>query len=153
LEDRAFFAKFADVVKGILTPAVHDKIIADMRAATEDRVAAGTNPAEIVQAVAVRFGMTQGESDGVLTHWFNGGDGMDRFGLANAITRAAQDAPDYDRATELEQIGGDFLTHGRLSEVKPIEVKARRRRAGATAAANGTTVAASIVAASVGVND
>lgn len=31
---------------------------------------------------------------------------MNRFGLANAVTRASQDLSDYDRATEFERMGG-----------------------------------------------
>lgn len=143
LADAAFFAKFADVVKGILSPAVHEKIIGDMRAAVSDKVEAGTNPAEVVEAVAVKFGFTENEKKGVLTHWFEGGDGMTRFGLANAITRVAQDASDYDRATELETVGGDFLTHGRLIDIKPTPVKVTRRGRRAVG----------VAAAVVGIND
>jgi hypothetical protein len=147
LADAAFFAKFADVVKGILSPAVHEKIIGDMRAAVGDKVEAGTNPAEVVEAVAVKFGFTENEKKGVLTHWFEGGDGMSRFGLANAITRAAQDSTDYDRATELETVGGDFLTHGRLIDIKPTPVKVSRRgtrRTGVAAAVAGIETPATV---------
>lgn len=38
---------------------------------------------------------------------------MDRdfsqFGLVNAVTRSSQDVEDYNRATELERIGGTIL--------------------------------------------
>ena len=32
------------------------------------------------------------------------------YGLANALTRAAQDVPSYDRSTELEGIGWELAT-------------------------------------------
>jgi len=31
------------------------------------------------------------------------------WGLANAVTRIAEEAPTYDRATDLEAIGGQVL--------------------------------------------
>ena len=31
------------------------------------------------------------------------------FGLVNAVTRCSQDIPDYNRATELERLGGTLL--------------------------------------------
>ena len=33
-----------------------------------------------------------------------------RWGLANAVTRTAEDSPDYDRASELEETGWKVLT-------------------------------------------
>jgi hypothetical protein len=32
------------------------------------------------------------------------------FGLINAVTKASQDIDDYNRATELERLGGEILT-------------------------------------------
>jgi hypothetical protein len=132
-EDKAFFLKFRDTIKGLLSGDTLEKILAGMRESTEERIEAGTNPAEVVEAVAVNFGMNEGEKTGVLTNLINGGD-LSRFGLANAITRTAQDAETYDRASELEMIGGDLMTSGTLKAFKPIAVKATRRGRRAAAA-------------------
>lgn len=43
-----------------------------------------------------------------MRHLINDGD-LSHYGLTNAITRAAQDATSYDRAVELEEVGGVFL--------------------------------------------
>jgi len=45
------------------------------------------------------------EQSSVLRHLIEGGD-LSRWGLANAVTRAAADVESYDRSTELEAIGG-----------------------------------------------
>jgi hypothetical protein len=37
-----------------------------------------------------------------------GGD-LSRWGLVNAVTSTSQDAANYDRATELERIGGQVV--------------------------------------------
>jgi len=34
---------------------------------------------------------------------------LNRFGLFNAVTRAAQDIESYDRATELERVGAQVI--------------------------------------------
>lgn len=38
-----------------------------------------------------------------------------RYGLVNAVTRSAQDNPDYNRATDLERLGGIILIDGLVS--------------------------------------
>ncbi len=52
-----------------------------------------------------------------MQHLIRGGD-LSAWGLANAITRTAEDAADYDRATELEVAGG------RVIELGPADWKA-----------------------------
>jgi hypothetical protein len=44
----------------------------------------------------------------VLRALVEGGD-LSMWGLANAVTSLAADAPTYDRSTELESIGGQML--------------------------------------------
>ncbi len=44
----------------------------------------------------------------MLRHLATGGD-FTRFGLLNAVTRTAEDAESYDRAIELERVGGEIL--------------------------------------------
>jgi hypothetical protein len=38
------------------------------------------------------------------------------FGLINAVTRTAQDMESYNRATELERLGGEMLSSVRVKE-------------------------------------
>ena len=40
------------------------------------------------------------------------GNDLSHDGLVNAVTRASQDIEDYNRATELERIGGVLLEDG-----------------------------------------
>jgi hypothetical protein len=44
----------------------------------------------------------------VLTHLIEGGD-LSQYGLMNAVTRTAEDAQSYDRASELEAAGAVVL--------------------------------------------
>jgi hypothetical protein len=52
--------------------------------------------------------VTEGETSSVLRHLIRGGD-LSAWGLANAVTRTAEDVADYDRATELEAAGGRVI--------------------------------------------
>jgi hypothetical protein len=61
-----------------------------------------------VEVTAKRFALTEGEQGSVLEHLARGGD-LTRYGLLNAVTRTAEDATSYDRAIELECVGGEIL--------------------------------------------
>lgn len=52
--------------------------------------------------------MTQAEGGSVMKHLISGGD-LSKWGVINAITAVANDLPDYDRATEIMELGGDLL--------------------------------------------
>ena len=55
-----------------------------------------------------KLNLNQGEQSDVLRHLIEGGD-LSRWGLANAVTRSSHDVKDYDRATELERVGGKVI--------------------------------------------
>jgi hypothetical protein len=61
--------------------------------------------------------LTEGDKSSVLRHRLRGGD-LSAWGLANAVTRTAEDASDYGRATELEAAGG------RVIELPPSDWRA-----------------------------
>ena len=65
-----------------------------------------------------QFGLHEDERASVLRHLIEGAD-LSLWGLSNAITATAQTVASYDRATELESIGGRcFSLTG--SEIKEI---------------------------------
>ena len=55
------------------------------------------------------YGNSEAESKGILGHLIAGGD-LSLYGLANAVTRQAQDVESYDRSTELEATGYKIIT-------------------------------------------
>lgn len=63
---------------------------------------------QVVEVTAKRLALSEGEKSGVLRHLIQGGD-LSRWGLANAVTRAAADFDEYDRASELEAFGGRVI--------------------------------------------
>ena len=44
----------------------------------------------------------------MLGYLIEGGD-LTRYGLSNAVTRYSQDVEDYDRASWLEELGGEVI--------------------------------------------
>ena len=104
-DDRALWLKVRDTVKAAVNEALFFKLVEKLNAATGDRI---EDPAATVEVTAKRFALSEGEQNSVLEHLARGGD-LTRYGLLNAVTRTAEDAARYDRAIELERIGGEIL--------------------------------------------
>lgn len=106
-DDNAIMLKARDLVRGSLEHAGFDKFVEQMRDATEgDKMKAPSKAVELAQS---KFTLSEGEGQSILSHLIEGGD-LSKYGLLNAVTRAAQDIESYDRSTELEQLGGKILT-------------------------------------------
>ena len=80
-----------------------------MRKAME--IDTGDDPIKTVDLLCDRYILNRQENASILMHFMKGGD-LSHFGLVNAVTRASQDVKDYNRATELERIGGVLLEEG-----------------------------------------
>lgn len=106
LTDRAIWSQVRDVVKGAFNEVVFDAQIDKIKGTTTQRIEG--DPVEVVQFAAKRFGLTEGEGKSVLRHLIEGG-GLTRYGLFNAVTRTAEDSDSYDRATDLERLGGTII--------------------------------------------
>ena len=66
------------------------------------------DPVKAIQVLGEATVMSKDEQSSVLRHLIEGGD-LSRFGLMNAVTRTAEDVQSYDRATEIETLGGRIL--------------------------------------------
>lgn len=104
--DIALWAQVGDVVKNAFDQARFDALVDKVEGTVRDRIEG--DPVKVVNLSSKRFGLTEVEGKSVLRHLIEGGS-LTRFGLHNAVTRASQDAEDYDRATELERIGGNII--------------------------------------------
>jgi hypothetical protein len=107
-DDRAFFMAAADVVRAAVDEVRFRDLLDAMRQAAESgpvRDAVGA-----VEQLAKVERLSDGEKHGVLTHLAAGGD-LSRWGVLSAVTRQAEDVESYDRATELEELGGKILAY------------------------------------------
>jgi len=106
-QDKAFYLTVRDTVRGALSEALFGKILDDMREAAGVKLEG--DPVKAVEVLAKKQGLNEAERGGVLRHLIEGGS-LTLWGMANAITRAAQDVESYDRSTELEMLGGQIIT-------------------------------------------
>ena len=107
-DDRAFLMKLEDSVKAAVDQARFAAIVDKMREATEAVIEAKVVP-QVVELASKEYGFTENEGKGILGHLIAGGD-LSLYGLANAVTRQAQDMESYDRSTELEATGYKIIT-------------------------------------------
>lgn len=107
--DKALWLTVRDIVKSTLSENTFDKYVRKFVESTEIKV--DGNVHEAVKRVGKNMRLTDHETDGVLRHLIEGHD-LSSWGMANAVTRAAQDVESYDRSTELEVIGGKVIELG-----------------------------------------
>lgn len=105
-DDKAFFMKVEDTVRVAADEARFMLTVDKMREAMD--IPLGRNPVQEVEVLADKFILTEAERGNVLRQLFMGGDNS-RYGLLNAVTAASQLSGSYERATELERIGGEIL--------------------------------------------
>ena len=110
-DDKAILLKARDVANGIFNQDYFDKLLLPMREAASD-FAQTKRPDKAVEVLSETYGFNEEEQVSVLTHLLQGGD-MSRWGFANAVTRAAQDVPSYDRSVDLERLGGAMMSMDR----------------------------------------
>ncbi len=104
--DNAFKLKVRDLIRNAIGTTTFREAVADLQASKNDAIAG--HPAKAVEVTAKAIGLNGDESSQVLNHLIRAGD-LSRFGLLNAVTRTAEDLPDYDRATEVERLGSSVL--------------------------------------------
>lgn len=99
-------------IKKTLTEAIQgakfEIFLDQMRKATVAAIET-ENLTALLKEVGTAVGLREAEQGGVLQHLLADHD-MTQYGLANAVTRYAQDVANYDRATELEAAGYDLMT-------------------------------------------
>lgn len=106
-DDRAFFLKVRDITKAALDVDLFRRQVERLQQAANTPITSN-HLERVVELTAKRFALTEYEGAGVLAHLIRGGD-LSQWGLCSAITRFSQDVGDYDRATELERIGGRLV--------------------------------------------
>lgn len=111
LDDAAFFSKVCDTVRAMLqNEELFGRVVTKFME-TKGEPIKGHAPA-VVQELAKRYTLNVEESDNVLKYLISGGD-LSQFGMINAVTRLAKSKRlTYDRATELENVGGKIIELG-----------------------------------------
>lgn len=121
-DDVAFWLKVRDVVRAAFDQELFTRLAKRLEATNGQEIT--KDPVEVVEVTAKRWDLNEGEERAVLRHLLSGGC-LTQYGLLNAVTRASQDVDSYDRATELERLGGELLELT-SSDWKQLAVKGGR---------------------------
>ena len=105
-DDKAYFLKVQDIVSAAVDEARFSLTVDKMRASMN--VPTGDNPVKTVEVLGDKYILNKTERATILRHFIMSND-YTAFGLINAVTRSSQDIADYNRATELERLGGTLL--------------------------------------------
>jgi hypothetical protein len=106
LTDAALWSQVRDVLRSLFEEKQFEAMLAKIGGTAEDKIEG--DPIKVVDLSAKKFGLSEGEKTSVLKHLIQGGD-LSRYGLFNAVTRTAEDLPDYDRASDFEKLGGKII--------------------------------------------
>lgn len=110
-EDQLLISQTTDILKAIASPEFSQSMGDTLRAAASSEKV--VNPEAAVEAVAKELGLRESERSGVLESFIKDQD-YTLWGMANAVTEQANNADvvSYDRASEIEEIGGKILGMG-----------------------------------------
>jgi len=119
-DTRAFLLKVQDTVRHGFDELFFLKEVDKLKEASEVKIES-LDLQEVITEVSKKFVLSKDEGNSVLRHLISGGD-LSKWGLANAVTSTANlDVVNYDRAVELERIGGNVIDLS-PSEWKTISV-------------------------------
>ena len=91
------------MIDSVFKPEVFMKWIAQIEEGTEVNI---DEPTVAVENLVSKFKLPQSYKDSILNHFVKEGDNS-QYGLANSLSRAAQDFESYDKQIELETIAGE----------------------------------------------
>lgn len=106
-DDAAVLFKVRDMVRAVVDETRFKSHLAKLQGlATEGRITG--DPAKAVELLAQKVGASEEERGSILRKLSEGGD-LSRWGVVNAVTALAHTAKSYDRAVEIEAIGGQLI--------------------------------------------
>lgn len=111
LEDKALMAKIQDTVRACIDNALFARLSNSFAEKMDIKMDA--DPVTVVERAVKKFSFTVEEGKMVLDNLINNADLEGQrntaFGLINAVTRTAENVESYDRASELEKLGGAMI--------------------------------------------
>lgn len=113
-DDKAVLLKVRDMVRAVVDETRFRAQLGKLQGLTDGRLTGDIEKA--VEVLSNTIGASEGERKGILHSLIRGND-LSAWGVINAVTAQAHDAGDYDRAVELEAIGGNLV------ELAPTEWK------------------------------
>lgn len=104
--DVAFWKTVHDIIQGSFRKDVFEGNVDMLREAADRQIK--KDPVKVVEIITKEYGLGEKSGGSIMQHLIAGGD-LSQWGLANAVTRTANDADNYEQATELERTGGKII--------------------------------------------
>lgn len=108
-DDKALLLKLRDVVEAAVDQVRFTATLERFAATQDDKIEG--SPVKAVEELSNKYQLNDIENAGILTSLLQDSarNGLSKYGLLNAVTKFSQTVEDYDRATELEQLGGKII--------------------------------------------
>ena len=103
--DAATWARVSDIAVAAMDGSAFRDTVKKLRRARGHRI---IDLVRTVENLSECHRLSKTEQESILGYWEGNGD-CSRYGLHSAITRASADVESYDRATELESLGGEVI--------------------------------------------
>jgi hypothetical protein len=128
-DDRLILSKVKDMVRAAVDHQRFLKSVERLKELAEVAVKA-TSVVSAVEVLAPKLGASEAEKNGILAAMIEGKD-LSAWGLINAVTAQAHTTKDYDRAVEIEAMGGEMMNFSvrEWKEIVTAEPKALREAA------------------------
>jgi len=104
--DKAFWMQIQDVIASAVNRDVLQQHVRKFSEAAAIKIT--VDPVQLIESTKKQFSLSDETGGDILRHLIEAGD-LSKWGLANAITRTAQDQADYEDATHLERLGGKVI--------------------------------------------
>lgn len=106
ITDKAFWLQVQDVVRSSMSVDIFNANVEKLKESTDRKIVG--NPVKAIEVTKKTFGLSETQGSSIMKHLISGSD-LSQWGLANAVTRTANDEDDYDKATDLERLGGQII--------------------------------------------
>lgn len=106
LSDAAVFAQITDVVRGAFNEARFAALVDKVTGAAQQKIEG--DPVKVIELTAKKFSLTEMVAKAAMKHFIERGD-LNKWGVASAFTRAAQDVEDVDLQNDMERFGGQII--------------------------------------------
>ena len=109
LDDETVLSAARDLIEAAVNETRFNAIVARMRESVS--TTPSVDPVSTVETLAKTHDLSEEEQGRVLSAFVTDAprNGLGLYGAVNAVTRASQEVEDYERATELEKLGGVLL--------------------------------------------
>lgn len=108
ISDSLLMSQMRDMIHATISEKNFTEMVDNFRNSRQDTIPTATNVSKVVEVTAKEFGIRDTEQTSILRYLSEGGE-LNRFGMIDAVTLAAQHVESYDYSIYLEEVGGKMI--------------------------------------------